>query len=35
MERTRGRALTQVELDARSLVVRIRDAGARLMLPYL
>ena len=35
MEQNRGRALTQAELDARPLPVRIRDAGARLMLPYL
>jgi cardiolipin synthase len=35
MERTRGSELTQAELDARSLPTRIRDAAARLMLPYL
>jgi cardiolipin synthase len=35
MERSRGPELTQADLDARSLPVRIRDAGARLMLPYL
>jgi cardiolipin synthase A/B len=35
MERARGSELTQADLDARSLPVRIRDAGARLMLPYL
>jgi cardiolipin synthase len=35
MEGARGSELTQAELDARSLPVRIRDAGARLMLPYL
>jgi cardiolipin synthase len=31
----RGPELTQAELDARSFPVRIRDAAARLMLPYL
>ena len=35
MERARGAELTQADLDARSLPGRIRDAGARLMLPYL
>jgi cardiolipin synthase len=35
MERSRGFKLTQADLDARSLPVRIRDAAARLMLPYL
>ena len=35
MTSARGSALTQADLDARSLPVRIRDAGARLMLPYL
>jgi cardiolipin synthase A/B len=35
LEDARGSELTQGELDARSLPVRIRDAGARLMLPYL
>jgi cardiolipin synthase len=35
MERTRGLELTQAELDARPLHTRIRDAAARLMLPYL
>jgi cardiolipin synthase len=35
MERNRGRGLTQADLDARWLPVRIRDAAARLMLPYL
>ena len=33
--RCRGRALTQADLDARSLPARLRDAGARLLLPYL
>jgi cardiolipin synthase len=35
MRQARGRALTQADLDGRSLPIRIRDAGARLMLPYL
>ena len=35
MRSNRGQALTQEILDARSLITRIRDAGARLMLPYL
>ena len=35
MQRCRGSALTQEELDARSLFARLRDAGVRLMLPYL
>jgi len=35
MLRNRGPALTQAELDARSLLARLRDAGVRLMLPYL
>lgn len=35
MRRDRGRALTQAILDSRPLPVRVRDAGARLMLPYL
>nr|WP_294514262.1 phospholipase D-like domain-containing protein [uncultured Rhodopila sp.] len=35
MQRARGPALTQQELESRSLPVRLRDAGARLMLPYL
>ena len=35
MQRNRGPALTQAELDARSLPARLRDAGVRLMLPYL
>ena len=32
---SRGPALTQAELDARTLPARLRDAGVRLMLPYL
>jgi cardiolipin synthase len=35
MQRSRGRALTQADLEGRPLPVRLRDAGARLMLPYL
>ncbi len=35
MQRNRGPALTQTELDARSVPVRLRDAGVRLLLPYL
>ncbi|WP_428485716.1 phospholipase D-like domain-containing protein [Rhodopila sp.] len=35
MRRARNSELTQADLDARALPVRIRDAGARLMLPYL
>ncbi len=35
MAHARGPALTQAVLNARSLPVRIRDAAARLLLPYL
>lgn len=35
MQDCRGTALTQAALDARSLPIRLRDAGARLMMPYL
>jgi cardiolipin synthase len=35
MQRCRGAALTQATLDARSLPIRLRDAAARLMMPYL
>lgn len=35
MAASRVAELTQAELDARGLVGRIRDAAARLMLPYL
>jgi cardiolipin synthase len=35
MQRARASALTQAELNARPLPMRIRDAAARLMLPYL
>jgi cardiolipin synthase A/B len=31
----RGKPLTEADLAARPLLVQIRDAGARLMLPYL
>ncbi len=35
MEQSRGSAMTQAELDGRSLWARLRDAAVRLMLPYL
>jgi cardiolipin synthase A/B len=35
MRRARHAELTQAELDARPFAMRLRDAGARLMLPYL
>ena len=35
LERNKGKMLTSADLDQRSLPVRIRDAGARLLLPYL
>ncbi|MDB5398584.1 MAG: Cardiolipin synthase, partial [Rhodopila sp.] len=35
MQDARGSELTRAEVDSRSLPVRIRDAAARLMLPYL
>jgi cardiolipin synthase len=35
VQRNRGPALTKAELEARSLPVRLRDAGVRLLLPYL
>jgi cardiolipin synthase len=35
MQDSRGPPLTQAELDARSLPIRLRDAAARLFLPYL
>jgi cardiolipin synthase len=35
MRRARHSELTQAELDARPFAIRLRDAGARLMLPYL
>ena len=35
MERNRGTALVQAALDGRGLPKRLRDAAARLLLPYL
>ena len=35
MQRSRGRAVTQADIDGRSLPERLRDAAARLLLPYL
>ncbi len=35
MERSRGPALTQADLDARPRPTRLRDAATRLLLPYL
>jgi cardiolipin synthase A/B len=35
MHAARASGLTQADLDARGLPVRMRDAAARLMLPYL
>jgi cardiolipin synthase len=35
MQHSRGSALTQAELDRRSFPARLRDAGVRLLLPYL
>jgi cardiolipin synthase len=35
MERCRGQRLTHADLDRRSLPARLRDAAARLLLPYL
>ena len=35
MTQNRSMALTQADLDTRSLPTRMRDAAARLMLPYL
>jgi cardiolipin synthase len=35
MERCHGRPLTRADLDGRSIAVRLRDAAARLLLPYL
>ena len=35
MQSCRGPALTEAELDARTVPARLRDAGVRLMLPYL
>jgi cardiolipin synthase A/B len=35
MERSRGSQYTLAELDSRNLLAKLRDAGARLLLPYL
>ena len=35
MRESRGPALTEAELDRRTLAVRLRDAAARLLIPYL
>jgi len=35
MQHNRGPAVTEAELHARSLPIRLRDAGVRLLLPYL
>ena len=35
MTEARSTELTLTDLDARSFLVHLRDAGARLMLPYL
>lgn len=35
VDRCRGSKLTQAELDARTLPVRLRDAAVRLTLPYI
>ena len=35
MQESQGAPLTQSELDARTLPIRLRDAAARLLLPYL
>ncbi len=35
MERSRSSALTRADLDRRSMPVKLRDAAARLLLPYL
>ena len=35
MQRNRGTALVRAAVDSRTLPVRLRDAAARLMLPYL
>jgi cardiolipin synthase len=35
VQENQGEALTRAELAARSLPVQLRDAAARLMLPYL
>ncbi len=35
MRESRGKPLTQADIDARPVPARLRDAGCRLMLPYL
>jgi cardiolipin synthase A/B len=35
MRQSRGPALTEADIASRTLLVRLRDAGARLLLPYL
>ena len=35
MQARRGSPLSEAYLHARPLIVRLRDAGARLLLPYL
>ena len=35
MQDSRGSALTQADLDARPVQIRLRDAAVRLLLPYL
>ena len=35
LEQSCGKPLEQADLDARSTVIRLRDAGVRLFLPYL
>jgi len=35
MAQNRGRAVATADLEARSLPVQLRDAGARLLMPYL
>jgi len=35
MRQSRGPALTEADIAGRTLFVRLRDAGARLLLPYL
>jgi cardiolipin synthase len=35
MLQSRGKPLTEADIDARTVPVRLRDSAARLMLPYL
>ena len=35
MQKCRGQAFTQADLDRRGMLTRLRDAGTRLLLPYL